>query len=334
MISLVSKNDFTKIKREALLDHDAYHEEAEDFLTRIPRAAKKLSDPEWREGREIDDFWRLTEARAEYALDLLTLSYSAGVDIRSLKDFFPKVLDYFEEYALYSEALNETPEGIRNPGPHIAICDVEFDRANRLLCFAILLGYQRAIPRIMAIIDYNNPMRDGMLERLAARYVERVGPMPVDCTRHLPYYKTLAIFSASEEKRAELMREYLADWYEASRREPYYGAHDIGNQFLGYWSWEAAAITIALDIDDRTYKDVLFYPRDMVDFAKQNASDGKDDVGAIPVDVRAKAGEKCPVEGFWQSIGVPAQRVHYEQGAELRDLRSPYGLTVWRLMQE
>lgn len=270
MLPLLTEQTFSTLKRDPLLDYDAYQAEAQDLLNRIPKAAKRLGDPDWLKDKDCGTLLRMTCARAEYALDLLALSYSAGVSVQLLRDFFPQVLEYFEEYALYSEAFNDTPEGMRNPGPHIAICDVEFRQANRLLCFAILLGHQRTIPNIMALVNYCNPKRDGMLERLAACYTERPQPMPSSCTRKSPYGQTLAIFTAPREERAGRIRDYLGKWYEASSNEPYYGTHD-GRRFLGYWSWEAAAITIALDIDDHSYRDSQFYPSDLSEFARQTA---------------------------------------------------------------
>lgn len=75
-----------------------------------------------------------------YAPDLLALSYSAGTPVAALRDFYPALLGYYEEYALYSEAYNATLQGARRPGAHLPLGDAGFNRANRLLCFAILLG--------------------------------------------------------------------------------------------------------------------------------------------------------------------------------------------------
>lgn len=331
MITLIPKTEFTTRKRDPLLDYRAYETEAEDLIRRLPNAAKKLSDPTWLSGRDEAALVRLTYARAEYALDLMSLSYSAGTDVATLRAFFPALLAYFEEYALYSEALNRTPEGLSTQGAHIALRDLAFQKANRLLCFAILLGWQEFVPRIMAIIDYNNP-RDGMLERIALVFMERPQPLPSECTRHLPYYKTLAIFDAHPVDRQKLMREYLEDWYEASRREPYYDSHARGNQFLGYWSWEAAAITVALGIDDRLYRELAFYPRDMADRSSE-AGRAASLSTPLRLETRAKAGDACPVAGTWESIGIPTQRTEYPKDAEMKDLGSPYGLTVWRLLE-
>lgn len=265
MIHVIKKSGFKDLKRDPLLDFAIYGDEADDLSRRIPNAQKKLGDPDWLEGKDAATLQRLTQSRCDYAIDLLTLSYSAGSDIDELRDFFPCVVDYFEECVLYTEAFNQTGEGSKIGSPVIHLRDVEFQIANRLLCFAISLGHTRLIPRIMAVLDYNNPMRDGLLERLSSIYVQRPQPLPAACTRNLPYCKALTIFDAKPGDRPGLVKHYLLDWYAASRGEPYYGSHARRTSYLGYWAWEAAAMTVALGIDDNLYRDLRFYPRHLVD---------------------------------------------------------------------
>ncbi len=94
-----------------------------------------------------------------------------------------------------------------------------------------------------------------------------------------------------------------------------------------------AEYALDLLIDDRSYRDAQFYPFDLADFARQTALDRQGDIDAIPPELRARAGEPCPEDGVWESIGVPLERVHCRQGSELRQLDSPYGLTMWRRVQ-
>lgn len=270
MIHILTQSEFEQLKREPLLDYAAYNNEATDIARRIPNAQKKLSDAEWLSGRDETALVRLTQARCDYAIDLLSISYSAGVAIAELRDFFPCVVAYFDEYAMYTQAFNRTAEGARINAPVIYLQDTEFQIANRLLCFAILLGHTRLIPRIMALLDYNNPVRDGLLERIASLYTERPAPLPDDCTRHLPYCRALPIFDAQPCDRPGLIRAYLLDWYQASRREPYYDSHTGSISFLGYWTWEAAALTVALRIDDQSYRGLPFYPHDLVEHLRSS----------------------------------------------------------------
>ncbi len=237
-----------------------------------------------------------TRRRAWDGLNYLATAYSAGHETSEISAFYPKVLEFWEEYAKYDKAYDVTPAGRGTHVAHLPLLGEGFDQANRLVCLGILLGWAHLLPRLIPILDYHNPRRDGMLERLLAFYVSERGTPPDECTRHLPYFKTLKIFAAPEEKRSELMAEYLDDWYHASRREPYHDSHTRGTSFMGYWSWEAAAITYLLDIDDRSYRDAQFYPRDLVDFARSMRADqtGSSASAQTAGELRANAGEPCP----------------------------------------
>ena len=53
------------------------------------------------------------------------------------------------------------------------------------------------------------------------------------------------------------------------------GWHDVHlsvgkDGFPGYWCWEAALVTLLYDMDDSSYRDMPFYPKDMVAYAKQH----------------------------------------------------------------
>ncbi|MQA38130.1 DUF1911 domain-containing protein [Rugamonas sp. FT29W] len=171
-----------------------------------------------------------------------------------------------------------------------------------------------------------------MLERLLAPYLDNRGELPDDCPRHLPYFKTLKIFSAPSEARAQLMKEYLGDWYHASKREPYYDSHKRGDQFKGYWAWEAAAITYLLDIDDSSYRDAEFYPADLVAFAR--SIDAPRSSGAKPEDqeLRMKSGQTCPKSGTWETLDIPLQQRKFAVGEIMQAEDASYGITVWRYM--
>jgi Domain of unknown function (DUF1911) len=188
------------------------------------------------------------------------------------------------------------------------------------------------LQRMPKIIDFNNPQQDGMLERLLASYVPGRGVPPDECTRHLPYYKTLKIFAAPVESRSMLMKAYLAEWYEASRREVYYDSHKRGEIFTGYWSWESGAITFILDIDDSSYGDMMFYPADLVGYARSvNAPKSFVNPNSEP-ELREKSGQVCPLGGLWESLDIPPQRRKFEKGDVMQAADAAYGITVWRYL--
>lgn len=269
--SLVPQNTFDTVKREKLLNYGRYAAEADDLIARIPKAESRLKDTAWLAGKDAATLMRMTKARAEYAINLLELQYSAGIAVAELRAFFVEAVEYFEVYARYAVRYNEQ-QGPGYKSPHITLGDAEFFDANRLVCFAILLGLDSMLGRIAAMIDFDCPKTDGMLDRLLDIYLDG-RTKPAECTRHLPYFKTLKVFDSPANERAALMADYLADWYSSSRCEPYFESHKRCDEFRGYWSWEAGAIAVALNIDDAAFRDAQFYPQDLVAFARSAVKD-------------------------------------------------------------
>ncbi|HZF98648.1 MAG TPA: PoNe immunity protein domain-containing protein [Pseudoxanthomonas sp.] len=214
-----------------------------------------------------------TRRRLWDVLDWLSIQYSAGAPVAQLAEVWPYALAWAEEYAGFHEAYHDTPEAGNYVTPHAALRTEDYWKvALRLTCLGLLSGHGRELPRVMKFLDYANEdmgVRDGLLERLVAPFVSGRGAPPDKATRHLPYRKLFKVFDAAPSKRPALMATYLDEWYHASRREPYIDQHGEGDvAFYGYWSWEAAATTWVLGIDDSTYRDKPFYPRDMADYGK------------------------------------------------------------------
>lgn len=328
----LSAIEFASVKREKLLDYKIYSENFDEATATLEEVSEQLREAHaTSEEIPLASYMQATTGLAWESTDLLSNCYSAGHAVSELRTLFPTVLESWETYARYSEAYNLSEEGKQSFSAHMPLLDNGYDQANRLVCFAILLGWINFLPRLASLIDYNNPVRDGLLERLLAPYVPGRGTAPSECARHLPYYKTLKIFDASPAARPQMMAEYLDEWYHASRREPYHDSHKRGIFFLGYWSWEAAAITFALDIDDTAYRDAQFYPRELVEFARANLKNAAAaSASQAPADqLRAKEGEPCPRAGRWSSLGIPAQTRHFELGEIMGSAGAPYGLTVW-----
>ncbi|MGW8389689.1 PoNe immunity protein domain-containing protein [Pseudoduganella sp. HUAS MS19] len=332
MIRVLTPNEFQDQRREKLIGYDFYCERASDLASMIPRAQQNLADPEWIAAKTEGRVMLAASGCADLSVDLLTLSYSAGANLADLRAFYPFVFDTWLVNEKFHLAYRESAAGASSTTATYALIGDDFEIVNRMVCFTILLGWGHLLPDLARIIDFNNPRMDGMLERLLSYYVSDRDTSISECTRHLPYFKTLKIFNGSEAERSQLMAEYLEDWYVASRREPYFDSHTRDTSFKGYWSWEAAAITFLLDIDDSSYRTAEFYPADLVDFARRAKLDNAsgDKLSAQANELRMKAGVACPKAGTWQSIDVPSTTKVFSEGEIAPDLGSRYGLTVWR----
>lgn len=325
---------FAKTKRDKLLDYKYYSYNFDEAIETFEVVSEDMLQPE-----EVlatippSNLMEATCERAWQAAEHLQDLFSAGHSIADIRARYPTLIEYWEDYARFSQAYKDIPAAEQVTVGHIALAGSEFRYALVMVTFGILLGWENLLPRFVPLIDYRND-RDGMLEQLLINSGIERSPPPNECLRHLPYFKTLKIFKANQEDRPELMAEYLEDWYSASRQEPYYDSHKRKAAFHGYWSWEAAAITVLLDIDDTSYRDAQFYPRDLVDFARQAEKDYAPS-GAPPATVnelRSKAGDPCPKAGTWVSLDVESTRRRFEFEQPMPDLNSAYGLTVWRFL--
>ena len=85
-----------------------------------------------------------------------------------------------------------------------------------------------------------------------------------------------------------------------NKQEIWYNSHlDLENQnsYVGYWSFEAAALVYLLDLDDSSLHKYLFYPKDIVAWARKNNTQSEVTQDNLPV-LKVKAGEKSPKTGY------------------------------------
>jgi len=277
----LSESDFQQSLRDPLLRYYGYEENFLDQLATFEHVRERLQQaPEMISAIPLYNLMNTTKRLATDASAFLVNCYSGGHDISQLQAFYDRAVEYWETYGHYNRAYNESNER-EAPWPHVALAGPEYHQALTMVCLGILLGRQEVLPRLVPLIDYLNEKRDALVERLLSCCVDGRDPSVSICRRNLPYSKALPIFAAPPSERPALMAQYLAEWYEASRRENYYDLHKSGYQFVGYWSWEAAAITLVLGIDDASYRHMPYYPADMVAFARQ-ANAGKMPVYVAP----------------------------------------------------
>ncbi len=262
------EDTFYQSLREPLLRFYAYEQAYSDHVETFEQTAAVLQQRAQNpDASQHFNLVMLTEHLASDATAYLVNFYSAGHPITDLQQFFGRAVEYWETYAHYNQAYNDSGER-ETQWPHVPLAGPRYHQALAMTCFALLLGKQDMLQRLAPLFDYHNEDRDGLLERLLSCSIEGRAPGTSICRRNLPYSKTLPIFSAPAADRPQMMARYLAEWYQSSRREDFFDRHEKGYDFVGYWSWEAAAITLVLGIDDTSYRDMPYYPKDIVDFAR------------------------------------------------------------------
>ncbi|MDM1493751.1 PoNe immunity protein domain-containing protein [Acinetobacter indicus] len=327
----------SKKYRDNFLESKMYHKRFDILVNGIYSVTDGFN--KYKNDSKFGGYIAAGHQRLQDALNLISLQYSAGGDLNFLTELYPYILHWTEEYAETSHLYNLSPDAGGRYVWHISLGTEDYWYiALRLICFGLLTGYADQMSRIMTIIDYTEATpegqeKDGLIERLVAPFVTDRGIPPNDARRHLPYRKLIKVFDAAPEKRPAMMLQYLEDWYEASRREPYHDQHpqpDIrsGISYFGYWSWEAAAVTWLLDIDDTIYREHQFYPKDLVDFSKAQSEkvQTQDSVEKIKI----KGGDKCPKTGYWTTPAQPNERQYFDRGDILPMLsEQDWGEVYW-----
>ena len=335
--SPVTEKRFLSQRRSVLFGYPIYEALFEDAIETFHVVSASLSDPERVALLSSERPMMAARVRATDSVNFLHVQYAAGQSVAELVSYLEPVISHWEHYAVFHERYHSNDAGGRLLA-HMTLGDDDYWHAIRLTSWSILLGRSSELPRLCRLWDYANQPLDGLLERMVAPFVPGRSNPPDECTRHLPYFKLLKVFSAAPEDRPVLMAQYMDDWYEASRREPYYRSHTKGrdHNFLGYWSFEAAAVSVLLDIDDSSYRDHEFYPKDMADFGRAHRQDPVADAGDASggIRLRCEAGQPCPREGEWETPAQANSRRNFKQGEVMPSVGGDYGQTIWQWVGE
>lgn len=190
---------------------------------------------------------------------LITLKYSGGIAISEIEGDYPQLIDAWVAY-------NQNISSGDNK-KHLFLTN-DYYRVLTLISLGIIFNapvnlFQKLTNHIHSNGD------DALVETLlSTRLNDRVA------TDKLIYPKSFALlYKATQSKREEqpaLIKEYLANWYKNMKDFINYDAHKAKGEggFEGYWSFETAAVVLIYNIDDSSFRDMDFYPRDMVGFAK------------------------------------------------------------------
>jgi hypothetical protein len=276
-------------------------------------------------------------------LGRLSLRYTAGEPIDSLHVELEEVIAGYERYGALMWNLRKD----RNE-PVFEFTSVdEFCQLMQLTGLCFLLHRRDLLPRLAVMQDglsaigrqgEGNGGADWLFEEFMAHGIgadKRYESNQLCCSEP---YEALADAMNSTENAVALrdLDRFLRRWYKDLAGTGWHDSHkpdENGNQggYYGYWSFEAGAAVLLLGIeDDSSLHKYLYYPKDLVVWARQHASlsDRPDSNGAGPLS--CQAGNPCPREGFWFTPAKPDSRRRFNQGEIMPSVGGDYGVTIWQ----
>lgn len=266
--------------------------------------------------------------------DLFILRYTGGESIDNLRDDLTKVIEAFEVNTKYEREFSEDPNF-----PPLRFAEIDdYERAMQLIGLCYLLHRRDLLPRLAAMLDGAYACKDTLYEDFFA--YELKDRYEVDEWYHDKPYRDLinSFYRDTPEESIVDIEKYLKAWYPSMKKAPWYDSHldtsEAGGAYSGYWAVEAAAAVYLFDLDDRSFRDHIVYPKDLVDYARK--LDGQlGSVAPAPQELRVEGGNPCPQAGYWFTPAIADSLRHFEQG-EIMPLSpdSQYGVTIWQWCTE
>lgn len=198
-----------------------------------------------------------TYANFQDQCELLIARYSAGEPVSALAGDLQAIV------AAWERSLASAPSSPNDLG----YID-DYVRSLWIVSLALIFRADDALwQRIL--VCAGNEGRDRLFERLVAR--RTAGRLPATALLHPRSYAFLD--QAAEKTSADEVVRFLTAWYPALKDIGWYDCHKgpDGGGFFGYWAIEGAGVAVAFGIDDASFRDMPYYPKDLADHGRESS---------------------------------------------------------------
>ncbi|WP_316835082.1 PoNe immunity protein domain-containing protein [Pedobacter nutrimenti] len=192
---------------------------------------------------------------------LITLKYSGETPVEEIANDYPQLID---AWVAYNQNIS-TGDNKK----HLLLTH-DYYRVLTLISWGIIFNAPSELFQKMADHMHSNG-EDALIETLLAMKLK-----DRTTTDKLIYPKSFELLYKTTQtkgtEQAALIKEYLGNWYKNMKDFINYDAHKAKGEgdFEGYWSFEVAAVVALYNIDDSSFRDMDFYPKDIAAFAKTN----------------------------------------------------------------
>lgn len=323
---------FQQVRRQQFLNETHYIRDLEQI-----KGAIEMFTAGPASGDSVAEGWMISSRRiAANAFERLSLRYTAGEAVAPLRQEIEDVVVAYERYGQHIWEFT----GDRNAWVFDFNVVEEYCQLMQVVGLCLLLHRRDLLPRIAVLQDGGNGSNGGADVIFEEFLIHVQGAEKRYQTEHacqIRPYENLFYALTEDNQKAQLkeLELFLKHWYKDLAGTGWHDSHksdDHGNQggYYGYWSFEAGAAVLLLGIeDDSSLHKYLYYPKDMVAWARAHAAlSAPDEKAAAPL--RALAGEPCPREGWWLTPAKLDSRRKFQQGETMPEVGGDYGATIWQ----
>lgn len=247
---------FDQRKRDPFLLEETYTE-LDDGYRRLVPSTTFPADRGMMQAKSPDHAWQKSFYRASNIFENVWIDYSAGEPVEAIRAKVPLM---FEDFRLHFEAIPDDVFGLNQPDGYYYVMT--------WLSWAVLFNMRQYVPLISTFIDHT-PRRgqDPFVHAIFAMLGVNDFPGKEAALLHpKPYAILYESLRGSKETQQASIEQYLRSWYKSMRNCYWHDRHKRAQHVhLGYWAFEAGMLTVLNDLDDSSYRDLNFYPRDLVD---------------------------------------------------------------------
>lgn len=188
--------------------------------------------------------------------------YSAGLNLIALKSEYEKLVNTmvegWDEYLVKFKMGR--PQIVYNQYSLNEYCYMVW-----MLSFSILLDIEQTYKDKLISLIKRDRISDELIINLA-----NIDIIPISECTYKPFKDLLAgnDFMKIDQKT---LKRYLSNWYKNARLlqwHKYKDSIDKSLYYFGTWCFEAAAVVIINNLDDSSFRNIEYYPSDLVDFLK------------------------------------------------------------------
>ncbi|MEZ8144695.1 PoNe immunity protein domain-containing protein [Enterovibrio sp. FF113] len=284
---------FNQMRRDAFLDEHVYDEQNTYFSKDNSRRYTHLTDENKDIFHRSSISWSLFLNKVEHAL----LEYSGGANIEAVQllvDVAFQDLNRHKDQFTFEIIKYWEPDG--------------YQFLLWLVSLAVLTGNKDALLTIARMTGKNPQGGD---DKCIVQLYTRVGLQGLPRQDSLVFEKPYSDFydaikgdgvSPTKSERQAALNAYLKGWYKGMKNCYWHNRHKGRHAtHFGYWSLESGAATILFDLDDSEYRKSLYYPKDWVDFAREQNFGALFSHEKLPFHHIALPGDEAPVTAEWVS---------------------------------